>query len=70
MSDVIDTTSEREQAITDAAIKNRQRFTGISAPVCGCGEPIPEARQRVLPGVTTCIDCAIFKGTKRCSTMR
>ena len=65
MSDFIDTTAEREQAITDAAIRNRPRFIGVSAPVCGCGEPIPEARQRILPGVKTCIDCAVLEGPRR-----
>ena len=70
MSDIIDRASDLEQARTENAIANRKRFTGASALVCDCGEPIPEARQRILPGVTTCIDCAMFKGTKRCSTMR
>jgi phage/conjugal plasmid C-4 type zinc finger TraR family protein len=65
MSDFIDTTAEREQAITDAAIRNRPRFIGVSAPVCGCGEPIPEARQRLLPGITTCVYCASAKDWRR-----
>jgi phage/conjugal plasmid C-4 type zinc finger TraR family protein len=31
---------------------------GASRPDCAdCGEPIPEARRRAVPGVTLCIDC-------------
>ncbi|MCO7511817.1 TraR/DksA C4-type zinc finger protein [Serratia fonticola] len=26
-----------------------------------CGEPIPEARRRTVPGVRLCIDCKTFE---------
>jgi phage/conjugal plasmid C-4 type zinc finger TraR family protein len=65
MSDIIDRASDLEQARTENAIANRKRFTGVSSPVCGCGEPIPEARQKALPGVKTCVYCASAKDWRR-----
>ena len=36
----------------------RQRGGGESLTECAdCGEPIPEARRRAVPGVTLCIGC-------------
>jgi len=56
MTDFIDQTAKREQAITDAAIRNRKRYCGVSTTHCeGCDEPIPNARRLALPGVQTCI---------------
>lgn len=59
MCDVVDRSNEQQEVLQDAALARRVRYTGVSPLVCECGEPIPEARRRALPGVLTCIDCAI-----------
>lgn len=49
-----------EASISDelARMKARQAPVGASLTHCAeCGEPIPEARQKALPGVKLCIDC-------------
>ena len=39
-------------------MKARRRPVGESRTECAeCDEPIPEARQRAIPGVKLCIDC-------------
>ena len=39
-------------------MRARRGPEGESRSDCAeCGEPIPEARQRALPGVKLCIDC-------------
>lgn len=39
-------------------MRARSGPTGESAADCvDCGEPIPEARRKALPGVKLCIDC-------------
>ncbi|KGJ15010.1 DksA/TraR family C4-type zinc finger protein [Paracoccus sanguinis] len=41
-----------------ARMRLRQRGGGESLTECAdCGEPIPEARRRAVPGVTLCIGC-------------
>lgn len=60
MPDEIDQDQEfNEQRLEDMIEKNRFKpGTTPSLPYCRlCGEPIPELRQKILPGVTTCIDC-------------
>lgn len=57
--DNIDQANERAEmylkAQLDAATK---RTTLPTAHECDdCGEPIPEARRRTVPGVRLCIDC-------------
>jgi phage/conjugal plasmid C-4 type zinc finger TraR family protein len=49
-----------DAAIADglARIRARRRPAGEGPADCAeCGEPIPEARRRALPGATLCIDC-------------
>ncbi len=53
-----------EQFHTDFALAQHRRRhptdpDAVSAESCeDCGNDIPEARRKVLPGITTCIDCA------------
>jgi len=36
--------------------------TGPGSPICNdCGDPIPEARRKALPGVRYCVDCQSLK---------
>ncbi len=59
MTDFIDQTTNREQAITDTAVANRVKYAGFSAAECEhCGEAIPEARRLAVPGCTACVWCA------------
>lgn len=54
---------EREALIADVRAAARRQGTyqdGIEILVCTCGEPIPEARRRAMPGARLCIDCATF----------
>ena len=42
-----------------ARLRARRGPAGESADDCAeCGEPIPEARRRAVPGVKLCTDCA------------
>lgn len=59
MADEADFASEREQIELERAAAARVRFFGVSLPECEeCGADIPEARQRALPGVRVCVECA------------
>ncbi|MDR2221002.1 MAG: TraR/DksA C4-type zinc finger protein [Methylobacillus sp.] len=61
--DVYDQASAREEADRAIALAEQTRRANagraeVSAMHCGmCGERIPVARQRALPGVQTCVDC-------------
>lgn len=49
-----------EASIEDELVRMRTRRApvGESLAECAeCGEPIPEARRRAIPGVKLCIDC-------------
>jgi phage/conjugal plasmid C-4 type zinc finger TraR family protein len=48
-----------EDTITDGVRAARARLpVGEGAEDCvECGEPIPEARRKALPGVSTCVGC-------------
>jgi phage/conjugal plasmid C-4 type zinc finger TraR family protein len=48
-----------DDTVVDGVLRARARMpTGVSEPHCvECGEDIPEARRRALPGVRTCIAC-------------
>jgi len=48
-----------DDTVTDEVLRARARIpTGDGEPFCvECGEEIPEARRRALPGVRTCIVC-------------
>jgi len=42
--------------------------TGEGTPFCDeCGEPIPEARRKALPGVRTCVACQSSRDARRVS---
>lgn len=45
--------------VTDGVLTARARLpTGDGTAFCvACGEDIPEARRRALPGATTCVSC-------------
>lgn len=58
MADAMDQVTDREQAIADAKLAQRQRYVGVSAFECeGCGSIIPEARRLAVPGCTECAYC-------------
>lgn len=48
-----------EDSLKDAVMAARARLpSGEAADHCDeCGEAIPEARRRALPGVRTCVSC-------------
>jgi phage/conjugal plasmid C-4 type zinc finger TraR family protein len=48
-----------DDTVTDAVARARARMPrGESEAFCAeCGEPIPEARRRAVPGVRLCIAC-------------
>ncbi|MGI4953099.1 MAG: DksA/TraR family C4-type zinc finger protein [Janthinobacterium lividum] len=45
--------------VTDEVLRARARLpAGEGQPHCSlCGEGIPEARRRAVPGVRTCVEC-------------
>ena len=48
-----------DASVEDGVRRARERMgQGASLAECEeCGEPIPEARRKALPGVRRCIDC-------------
>ena len=48
-----------DDTVMDGVMRARARMpTGVAETHClECGEQIPEARRRALPGVRTCIEC-------------
>jgi phage/conjugal plasmid C-4 type zinc finger TraR family protein len=48
-----------DDSVEDAVKLARARLqTGEGTADCSvCGEPIPEARRRALPGARTCVEC-------------
>ena len=48
-----------DDSVTDAVLRARALMPqGESAEDCDeCGEPIPEARRRAVPGASLCLDC-------------
>lgn len=63
MTDVFDRATEREEqqreaALDEARYRREQAQSRPSAERCHlCGERIPVARRRAVPGVQTCIHC-------------
>lgn len=55
-----------EDTVVDGVISARARLpTGPGRPDCvECGEDIPMARRRALPGATTCVDCQTGRDTQ------
>lgn len=68
MADIFDQASDYEAKDREAAISvaaGRATWSGPSpdiidgVPCCAeCGEPLPEARLKALPGVGLCVECA------------
>ena len=54
-----DVQQQIDASVDDAVRRARSELgAGVSAEVCeDCGEPIPEARRRALPGVRRCVPC-------------
>lgn len=48
-----------EDTVTDGVLTARARLpTGEGTEYCvECGDDIPEARRKAVPGVTTCVSC-------------
>jgi phage/conjugal plasmid C-4 type zinc finger TraR family protein len=48
-----------DDSITDEVMRARARMpSGVGQTHCAdCGEEIPEARRRAMPGVRTCVPC-------------
>lgn len=61
MTDFYDRAQALEQLQRDAAIDAHfagARAAGDSLSHCeDCGDPIPAARQRIVPGCTRCVPC-------------
>ncbi len=59
MPDIADEAqNEHDNMIECGLMAIRAQFTTRSALVCqDCGEPIPEKRRHLLPGVKTCVMC-------------
>ncbi|KFB89612.1 hypothetical protein CR62_16615 [Serratia grimesii] len=57
--DNIDQANERAEMYLKAQLDAATKRTALpTAHECDdCGEPIPEARRRTVPGVRLCIDC-------------
>ena len=55
------------EALVRAARERMQRASSMpSRSLCAeCDEPIGEQRQRAVPGVQLCIDCAQLRETRR-----
>ena len=56
-----------DDTVKDAVSLARARLpAGKSARFCDeCGEPIPPARRKALPGVRTCVACQSDRDTRR-----
>jgi phage/conjugal plasmid C-4 type zinc finger TraR family protein len=60
MPDPVDLGQAREQEFLEDALARHARSvpTGPSRKECvSCGDPIPAARRKAVPGCTRCIDC-------------
>ena len=56
--DEIDMAQARMEQELAERIRSRVRYEGESLHKCvNCGEPIPEARRRAVPGCMLCVAC-------------
>ena len=55
-----------DDTVKDAVLGARANMpAGVSAEYCEeCGEPIPERRRQVSPGVRTCVACQSDRDTR------
>lgn len=58
MADICDDASIVIEQTLELSLAQIQRYTGISATECECGEEIPEGRRLAIPGVKLCVGCA------------
>lgn len=59
MADDIDRAQQISADSLDRSLANRCIFVGDSARECeDCGNEIPEARRKILPGIKICVECA------------
>ena len=56
-----------DDTVKDAVSAARANMpAGEGSPFCDeCGEPIPEARRKALPGVRTCVSCQTARDGRR-----
>ena len=65
-ADECDIACNVELIAREAALSKRVRYNGVSPIDCDeCGEPIGEARRRLLAGVRHCVHCAQELETRR-----
>jgi len=59
MPDIADDAQSEEQLMIERGLKAiRAQFSSPGAADCQqCGDPIPERRRQLLPGVKTCVYC-------------
>ena len=63
--DEVDCTQLREERLLKARIDNHRHFGGINetGECIDCGESIPEARRKAVPGCERCVGCQeIYEG--------
>ncbi len=69
MSDEADEAYSVTEQLTMAGINRvRQKIyaQGISAENCeACGNPVPEARRKIFPGVMLCVECQAYQEKQR-----
>jgi len=60
-----------EDTVTDGVLTARSRLpAGEGTALCvECGEEIPPARRKALPGVTTCVECQSGLDTREVPSM-
>ncbi|EFG5624099.1 conjugal transfer protein TraR, partial [Escherichia coli] len=47
-------------------IRQKINAHGIPVYLCeACGNPIPEARRKIFPGVTLCVECQAYQERQR-----
>lgn len=69
MSDEADEAYSVTEQLTMTGINRiRQKINAHGIPVylCeACGNPIPEARRKIFPGVTLCVECQAYQERQR-----
>lgn len=68
-ADVLDFAADMSNLYVEAALSRHKPLYNSNEPSLSeckeCDGEIPEARQKVLPGVTLCVACAEHKGGRR-----
>ena len=66
MSD--EASSVTEQLTMTGINRIRQKINVHGIPVClceACGNSVPEARRKIFPGVTLCVECQAYQEKQR-----